>query len=552
MIKQLLILIAIKCTSGLTGRGLMYPGRTDLFELSIVHINDFHARFEEVSPTASACERKRGAICVGGLPRVFTAAKRLFKERPNAILLNAGDHYQGTLWYNLHRWNVTVTFFNMVPWDVLTIGNHEFDDGIAGLVPFLKNIKAPVVITNIDMSDEPTMQNLTTNSTILYRGGKKIGVIGAIIKTTTELSKTEKLKFLDEIETINLEAEKLKLYEKVDIIIVLSHCGLPVDRKIAANCPLVDVIVGGHSHSFLYSGEAPFIDQPVDEYPVVVTQASNRTVLIVQAAAFTKYLGNLTVWFNAEGEVEDWEGNPIVLDETIQQDPEMLKALEPWKKQVDALGSKVIGRTKVKMPKTCRVGECNIGNMITDAMIESFIDRAEDESYWSFASIAVTNGGGIRSPIDSASGDITFADLVMAQPFENYWDIIEMKGSDIRMTLEICVARSQPGHWNGYSFLVWSGLRVFYNMSQPVFSRVDSVKVQCRQCDVPVYENLLDHEWYRVVVPTFLLRGGDGHSVIASRHRNHVVGGRDIDFLVKYVKKISPLMNGLEGRIVFV
>lgn len=76
-------------------------------------------RFEEVSPTASACQRKEGAICIGGLPRVFTAAKQLLKERPNAILLNAGDHYQGTLWYNLHRWNATVTFFNMVPWDVL-------------------------------------------------------------------------------------------------------------------------------------------------------------------------------------------------------------------------------------------------------------------------------------------------------------------------------------------------------------------------------------------------------------------------------------------------
>ncbi|KAG8040030.1 hypothetical protein G9C98_001783 [Cotesia typhae] len=302
MIKQLLILMAIKCSSGLTGRGLMYPGRTDLFELSIIHINDFHARFEEVSPTASACQRKEGAICVGGLSRVFTAAKRLLKERPNAILLNAGDHYQGTLWYNLHRWNATVTFLTWY---------------------------------------------LGMSCTILYRGGKKIGVIGAIIKTTTELSKTEKLKFLDEIETINLEAKKLKRYEKVDIIIVLSHCGLPVDRKIAANCPLVDVIVGGHSHSFLYS--------------VVITQASNRTVLIVQAAAFTKYLGNLTVWFNEEGEVEDWEGNPIVLDETIPQDPEMLKALEPWKKQVDALGSKVIGRTKVKMPKTCRVGSATSG-----------------------------------------------------------------------------------------------------------------------------------------------------------------------------------------------
>lgn len=262
-------------------------------------------------------------------------------------------------------------------------------------------------------------------------------------------------------------------------------------------------------------------------------------------------MGNLTVWFNEQGEVEAWEGNPILLDETIEQDPEMLRALEPWKKQVDALGGKVIGSTRVKMPKSCRVGECNMGNMITDAMIESFVDQAEDESYWTYASIAVTNGGGIRSPIDSASGDITFADLVMVQPFENNWDVVEMLGSDIRQTLEVCVARSKPGRWEGYSFLVWSGLRVFYNMSQPAYSRVAKVTVQCRQCDIPVYENLVDHQWYRIVVPTFLLRSGDGHAIIATRHRNHVVGGRDIDYLVNYVQKMSPLIHGLEGRIIF-
>ncbi|XP_077260308.1 apyrase isoform X2 [Temnothorax americanus] len=430
MYALLLVSLLFQVCLGFTGRGLFYPGRSDLFELSIIHLNDFHARFEQTSSSSGSCQEGHEKDCVGGIARVYTAVNQLVKERPNAIFLNAGDHFQGTLWYNIHRWNVTALFLNMLPHDAMTIGNHEFDNKIEGVVPFLKNVNAPVVVTNIDDSEEPTIQGLYKNSTIIERNGTKIGVIGVILSTTNLLSNTEKLKFLDEVRTVNDEAKRLK--EKgVDIIIVLSHCGLNVDRIMAANCPLIDVIVGGHSHTFLYSGPPPSIDAPADEYPVVVTQnETDRTVLIVQAAAFTKYLGNLTVWFDDQGEVVDWDGNPLLLDQSVEEDPEILEALKPWKEEVDGTALKKIGKTRVLLDRNCRYKECNMGNLITDAMVDAVVDDAKNKTHWTYAAVACSNSGGIRTSIEES--EITYGDLIMVHPFENTWDTVELTGESIK------------------------------------------------------------------------------------------------------------------------
>ncbi|XP_071870850.1 apyrase [Bombus fervidus] len=539
MLPFLLLPFLLQICYGFTGRGLYYPGRSDLFELSVIHLNDFHARFEQTGPRSEACHEGEEKDCVGGISRVSTAVNRLMNERPNPIFLNAGDHYQGTLWYNVHRWNVTATFMNMLPHDVMTIGNHEFDDDIEGVVPFLKMVKAPVVVTNIDASEEPTMQGLYKNSTIIERNGTKIGVIGVIISTTDTISITGKLKFLDEVESVNDEARRLKS-RGIDIIIVLSHCGLDVDRIMAAKCPLIDLIVGGHSHTFLYSGPAPFIDEPEDEYPVVVVQEeTNRTVLIVQAAAFTKYLGNLTVWFDADGEVVDWDGNPILLDYSIEEDPEMLKALAPWKVRVDEKAGTKIARTRVFLDNKCRRNECNLGNLITDAMVDAYVERAENKTVWTYAAVGVYNPGGIRAPIDSIGQDITFADLIMAQPFENTWDILELKGSCILQILEM-----------EEDILIWSGLKVVYKINGNS-RKVEDVKIRCRACEVPRYEELVLDQWYRIVLPTFLVQGGDGFVPFETCGRNHEVGYLDWVVLSKYMKKISPILTGQDRRVIF-
>lgn len=533
------LLLLVQTVCGFNGRGLDYRGRSDLFELSVIHLNDFHARFEETGPTSGTChEGEEAKNCVGGIARVSTMVNRLIEERPNPIFLNAGDNFQGSLWYNIHRWNVTATFMNMLPHDVLTLGNHEFDNGVENAVPYLKMIKAPVVVTNIDASDEPTIQGLYENSTILDRNGTKIGVIGAIVSNTDMISNTGKLKFLDEVTTVNEEARKLKS-RGVDIIIVLSHCGLDVDRIMAAKCPLIDVIVGGHSHTFLYSGPPPFIDEPADVYPVVVTQAkTRRTVLIVQAAAFTKYLGNLTVWFDDKGEVADWAGNPILLDHSVEQDPKILKAMKPWKIAVDKVAKSTLGKSRVYLDNKCKRRECNLGNFIADAMVDSYVQKAENRTYWTYAAVGVMNPGGIRAPIDSMNRNVTFADMMQAQPFENTWDTLELNGSCILQILEMI----NP--------LVWSGLRIVYKVNGKSMTVVEA-KIRCRACEVPRYEDLEKDQWYRIVVPTFLAKAGDGYYPFKTCGRNHNVGPLDWEVLQEYIKVNSPIIARQDRRVTF-
>lgn len=128
------------------------------------------------------------------------------------------------------------------------------------------------------------------------------------------------MRFYNEEETIRKEAALLK-EQGVDIIIALTHCGLDVDYRIAKGAaPYVDVIVGGHSHSFMYNveegGTAPGPDVVKDSYPAVV-ETDGHKVLIVQASSYAKYVGNLTVYFNKEGNVAKWEGAPVYLDTDI-------------------------------------------------------------------------------------------------------------------------------------------------------------------------------------------------------------------------------------------
>ena len=133
------------------------------------------------------------------------------------------------------------------------------------------------------------------------------------------LANTGALKFHDETETVRTEAAKLKA-DGVDIIIVLSHSGLDVDEEIARNCgPDVDVIVGGHTHTFLFTGSnLPGPETPAGEYPTLVTQDSGHVVYVVQASAYTKYLGDITFYFDEQGEVLSYEGAPIYLDSSVE------------------------------------------------------------------------------------------------------------------------------------------------------------------------------------------------------------------------------------------
>ncbi|CAB0040152.1 unnamed protein product [Trichogramma brassicae] len=534
MFVKVLILIALSICScnAFTARQLVYPGQDELFQLTIAHMNDFH---------------------------------------PKTIYLNAGDNYQGTLWFNLFKGNATVEFMNKFPHDAMAIGNHDFDDGVSGLVYFLERFNAPVVAANIDTSEEPSMQGLYRNSTIIERSGKKIGIIGVIHELTWTMSQSGKVKFLDSAESINREATKLKK-QGIDIIIVLSHVGLKTDRKLARNCPDVDVIVGGHSHTFLYTGAFTFFllhifitvidqylisgkpsfnnDEPADDYPVVVQQQdSKRTVLIVQAGAYTKYLGNLTVWFDSKGEVADWEGAPIYLDSSIEQDEKMLKDLKPWAEIVEQHGNAVVGTSKTALSKECLyVEDCAVANLVTDSFVHAFRKFSESPKHWTYAAIAMVNSGGVRNQLPA--GNISYADAISILPFEDELVVVELSGRKIRNIIEKSLKWEEA---NGKMQLTLyshsSGIRFSYDLTKPEKSRTTNILVRCQACDKPVYEPMDEDKIYRVILLEYLAF----HPIFADEITEPLkfFNTRDLDAFIEYTKSISPFLYEADQRVTY-
>ncbi|KAJ3665034.1 hypothetical protein Zmor_000550 [Zophobas morio] len=535
------------------GLSVSSQNRDDLFDITILHMNDFHARFEETNDEGGSCKSEQ---CIGGFSRVYDVVTEALSEYPDSILLNGGDNFQGTLWYNIFKWNVTQYFLNKLPFDAIVLGNHEFDDGIHGVVPFIKNLKAPVIVSNIDDSLEPDIQNIYKKSVVVERQGKKIGIIGVIIKTADEISNTEKLKFYDESESVNAEAERLVNEENVFTNIVLSHSGYDTEQEIAKKATAaskIGLVVGAHSHTFLYTGEpAPGPATPAGPYPTIIQRDDDgKTVLVVQASCYSRYLGNITISYDSSGDCVEWSGEPIFLDTDTPQDDTINQELQPWKDEVDAVGNRVIGSTLVTLDESmCRYSECLLGNFVADVMVYSYIELA-DNSSWTYAALAVYNTGGLRTTIEK--GDITYNDMITAQPFGNTWDVGEIEGQYIKEMFEFMMTPYSYGRaYADVNLLQISGFKIVANLTQPMGSRVQSVKVRCNECKLPVYEDLDVNKTYRLIVPSFLEDGGDGFVIIRDNLKNIQPGRLDIDVFVEYLQLKSPVYEEIEGRIEFV
>lgn len=173
--------------------------------------------------------------------------------------------------------------------------------------------------------------------------------------------------------TAAVEAEAKRLYEKegIRIIMAVGHAGYEVDLEVA-RVPYVDVVVGGHTNTFLYKGMPPDREIPEDEYPRLVKKEDGTEVPVVQAFAYGKYLGLLNLTFDTQGILTHWSGNPILLNSKIPQDPDILVDIEEWDAKVNARVKVQVGKTRVLLDgerTSCRRGECNLGNLVADAQV---------------------------------------------------------------------------------------------------------------------------------------------------------------------------------------
>ncbi|KOB68451.1 putative apyrase, partial [Operophtera brumata] len=229
--------------------------------------------FDEVSPQGTVCQPAEDP-CIGGFARLYTAISQAREAEPDSLLLNGGDTFQGTIWYNFLRWNVSQHFMNMLPHDA----------------------HAPMLGANVNTQLEPTMTPYIRNHVVVERRGRRIGIIGVLLRVFS--APIGQVIMEDELEAVNREAALLTA-QGVDIIIVLSHIGA-LASQVSSD---VDIIVGAHSHTLLFTGETPNGDTPASDYPTVVTQANGHQIPIVQASCYTRYLGNIKFVFDAQGKV---------------------------------------------------------------------------------------------------------------------------------------------------------------------------------------------------------------------------------------------------------
>ncbi len=248
--------------------GLLALTGTDVFgqNLVILHTNDTHSQIEEI--------RSGKGAGTGGVHRRAEYFDQVRAENENVLILDAGDFSQGTPYFTIFKGDIEIELMNALGYEVACIGNHEFDNGVAELARRLRNADFTVVCCNYDFSGT-ALDGIIQPYTIEEKAGKKIGIIGVITELTTLVSakNIEGMKYMDAFETVNKWAKHLKEDEDCDLVIVLSHLGYSgkkSDIALAEASHDIDIIIGGHSHTFLKS-ERTY--QNLDGRDVIVTQA---------------------------------------------------------------------------------------------------------------------------------------------------------------------------------------------------------------------------------------------------------------------------------------
>jgi len=503
-----------------------------------LHTNDVHAHIEGFDSYGSACDETSGAQqCFGGVARRATQIAEALAQRDNVLLVDAGDQFQGTLYYTYFKQEVIEAFMARLGYDVMTLGNHEFDAGPAELGDFLREVPFPVVCSNLDVSKEPLLAGLVAPYLVREIEGEKVGFVGYITEDTSFLSSPgPAVVFLPRAPAVQAAIGELQA-RGVNKIIALSHCGYNCDQEMAGTVDGLDVIVGGHTHTLL-SDTDPAAAGP---YPTLVASPRGEPVLVVTAAQWGKYLGRLEVNFNEAGVVDTWQGAPILLDDRVAQDPEVLAMVGEYRGKLDSFADRLAGETLVDLDgsaRSCRFRECNLGDLIADMMLWKLRDQGVE--------IAMVNAGAIRSSV--RAGMITVGQANEISPFGNALATMTLRGADLRAALEHSVSRADdPGNDGTGRFLQVAGIQFTWRPDRPVGARISSVKVDREDGSSAPLE---DDTMYTVVCPDYLRRGGDGYTVFRDKAVDpYDYGPLLVDVIMEYLGTMPPVSPTVEGRI---
>lgn len=497
------------------------------FSLRILHTNDHHAHLEPV---------KYGDRFLGGIARRRTLIDQIRVEskidHEPLLLLDAGDIFQGTLYFNQYLGQADLNFYNALAYDAGTIGNHEFDRGQQVLADFITKAKFPIISANIDIAPSSPLYGKVRPWHILDVKGEKIGIFGLTTTDTAILSSVgDGVKFTDPIAAAQTSVQNLK-QQGINKIIALTHIGFGNDVVLAQKVPDIDIIIGAHSHTPV--GNIPNANHP---YPLVQKNGKKEPVLVVTDWEWGKYLGDLSVSFDRAGKLIAWAGKPHAIDASIKPNPEFANNLKAYAAPIESLRQKVIGQALVALDGDrvkMRTGETALGNLIADAILaKTQGDRVQ---------VALINAGGIRSSLPL--GNITMGNVLEALPFGNTITRVELTGQQLIEALESGVSKAEQEEGR---FPQVAGMRFVWNAKFPAGKRVTKVEVK----DASGKFQLLNPKAiYKVATNNFLASGGDGYRVFAEGKNLLETGYLLSDAIAEYITANSPLHVTTENRIV--
>ena len=271
----------------------------DLNQLTILHTNDMHSH---IHPFESG--RNKG---VGGMAQRSTIIKKIRDEGNQVLLLDAGDIFQGTPYFNTYGGELEFKLMSEMGYDASTIGNHDFDNGLDGLVNQLPHAKFPFIVSNYDFSNT-NMHDKYLKYKVFNKGGVKVGVFGIGIELDGLVPKNlyGNTLYQNPIEKANYYSNYLKVSLGCDLVICLSHLGFKYntkkmsDKVLACQTNNIDLIIGGHTHTFLNE-------------PVIVKNMDKKNVQIAQVGWAGINIGRIDYFFNQKSCVKKVRGGSIFI-----------------------------------------------------------------------------------------------------------------------------------------------------------------------------------------------------------------------------------------------
>ena len=486
------------------------------YRVTILHTNDHHGRFWQNGNGEYGMAARKTLI--------DNIREEVLLEGGNTLLLSGGDINTGVPESDLQDAEPDFKGMNLLQYDAMALGNHEFDNSLDVLRQQREWAGFPFLSANI--FDEATGETLFDGYKIFQVEDLRIAVVGFTTESTAILGNPEYLKGLEIRSPVEVAKTLIpEIRSQADLVIAATHMGhyedgnyggnAPGDVTLARSVPGIDVIVGGHSQN-----------------PLFEPDEQNGT-LILQAHEWGKYVGRLDLVIkngaiidsqyelipvNLKKKVKDAEGNDVrvYIDEEIQQDPDMLAMLTPYQEKGQEELSVEIGSSDtdfVGQRNIVRSQETNLGNLIAYAM------KAKVN-----ADIGIMNSGGIRD--DMPKGVLTYKSVLQVQPFANMIAYVDLSAAELVDYLSAAAAKEAGSG----AFAQFSGVSLMLKDGRATNIKVDGAP-------------LTNGKMYRIAINSYVASGGDGYPKV-SDHPNYVDSGYvDADVLVEYIQNNSPLQG---------